>query len=78
MWGDNQVIPSYPASVVCTCGPYWSIIPPAPCPIHGGSLMQPYAYPWWLATIYNTTVYNPVVLLPPPPDYNPDDAMREI
>jgi hypothetical protein len=40
--------------------------------------MQPYAYPWWLATIYNTTVYNPVVLLPPPPDYNPDDAMREI
>lgn len=18
----------------CTCGPYWSVIPPGPCPIH--------------------------------------------
>jgi hypothetical protein len=25
----------------CTCGPYWSIIPPGPCPVHQGNAFTP-------------------------------------
>lgn len=21
----------------CTCGPWWGIVPPPPCPVHGGN-----------------------------------------
>jgi len=28
--------------VSCTCGPYWSVVPPPPCPVHRvPSLSQP-------------------------------------
>jgi hypothetical protein len=30
-----------PTSLNCTCGPYWSVVPPPPCPYHS-SRVEPY------------------------------------
>jgi hypothetical protein len=32
--GRHQVVFTPAATGVCTCGSYWSVIPPAPCPVH--------------------------------------------
>lgn len=39
----------------CTCGPYWSVVPPPPCPLHSGVLQgsrSPNMSPKDLAELY--------------------------
>jgi hypothetical protein len=33
-WGGGQLYPS----LGCTCGPWHSIMPPPPCPVHGQAI----------------------------------------
>lgn len=53
----------------CTCGPYWSVIPPGPCPHHqsgAGNMASP-----WIPMTTTFTGHNVT-----PPSISDDDVER--
>ena len=54
---NNTAFPP-PGIAGCTCGPYWSVVPPPPCPYHSRAVpaalvpYSPYLTPKELADLY--------------------------
>ena len=74
---NNDIIHLYQQHINqprCTCGSWWGVTPPPPCPLHGPSLMQP--WPVGVSIPLPVTVTTTTTPPPPPnriPDYVPED-----